>query len=1235
MTNTTYRPAHLRRIGLAALCIVLAYIGFASAAKTAGAATPVIVNNTQWLENTSTGGQTNNGANRMWITLVVQHDVGRKVTGLRIDDNWNASDESASAAIKDVSSIAEQPTYSGGYGYTRVTYFYNHPTAGLSYGNTTSQVTQAIRVRARLDNGEETSTVSQNIRFYRAANQGGFLPSSNLSYAYNQGQNATSISPGDTVNFTYSMTKTASLSSNSPSGFDYRLRRLNDGAVFPTDGSLIRACSDSNFNVTFPNRGRWVVEGKIRTTTVILGLPTNDPCSQGGGDRDNDWIRIGAVDVNSPVSASPSGALTATRPVHNGDTDISAAGITDDADAANGGLIQDIEWDLDEDLLNGLNGFESNVLGTPTLGAPAFERSIDTTGMTPGWHSVRARVHDNGAISGADNASRRPIYTRQYLVDNFPVAQDDSTHHLESDQDIDIALPASDVDVYPAENIDDDSNLELTIIDQPDNGTVTTPDGKDVTYEPDDDFSGYDTFTYQADDGWGGTDTGLVTVRVDPATDWEAVPNPAIDIDGRGVAPTFSSPTEGSTFEKFECSLDFNTWYDCGSGDEINDLDDGLHNLRVRTYGGAGTFDPTPVETEWVIDATPTVAFTDTPTPDSGDESPAFEFVTNAPGNTTTLDTRCKVEGPDQSGEFQPCVSPFELTDLNDGQYEVTVKVTDQFGKTSSTSYEWEIAVGGVHTWITEHPSAFSNVADVAFAFESSDVLNTFECNLDDGGWNSCATPVEMLNVGDGAHTFQVRAVSPVDVADTTPASWQFTIDTTAPATSVNGTVPTRTNQPVALTFDSSEADSTFQCSIDGGDYEACDTPYVTPILADGSHTLDVAAVDRAGNVDPNPVSRTWIVDTVAPTTSISNGPTAGSLVNTSSANFAFAASETSALQCKLDDQSWRDCASTTGETYNGLADGEHTFSVRATDLAGNVESSPSSRSWSIDTKSPVVGIDDGPAGTVKSAAANFKFSSSEPGVTFECKVDDGSFGSCASPNTLSGLADGSHTFAVRAVDPAGNASEHPAERSWTVDTTAVTPPEPKPEPEPESPCSLRSTDAKCAAPVLTASMKKIGKKPGKNSTVSVGVDAGKTALSSASFKLDRKAQISLGKKAKGKVIGQLTLLSATGSASSLNLTVPKATKPGARGVVNLTGPDGATASLRRGKAPTISVAGVPEGMTGVSLRLKGKGLTIKTKGCATQRIVSALADREGNTASATTFADPPCLLKKKTKGAR
>jgi hypothetical protein len=191
------------------------------------------------------------------------------------------------------------------------------------------------------------------------------------------------------------------------------------------------------------------------------------------------------------------------------------------------------------------------------------------------------------------------------------------------------------------------------------------------------------------------------------------------------------------------------------------------------------------------------------------------------------------------------------------------------------------------------------------------------------------------------------------------------------------------------------------------------------------------------GTVTPPPA------DTTAPDTTISSGPTG--TITTTSASFAFTGSESgSTFECKLDSGSWATC--TSPKNYTSVADGAHTFSVRATDTAGNTDASPATRSFTVnttptpppaDTTAPDTTISSGPTGTTNDATPSFTFTSSESGSTFQCRVDLGSWTSCTSPRTFAALADGAHTFAVRAIDAAGNIDTSAASRAFTVDTTA------------------------------------------------------------------------------------------------------------------------------------------------------------------------------------------------------
>jgi hypothetical protein len=89
---------------------------------------------------------------------------------------------------------------------------------------------------------------------------------------------------------------------------------------------------------------------------------------------------------------------------------------------------------------------------------------------------------------------------------------------------------------------------------------------------------------------------------------------------------------------------------------------------------------------------------------------------------------------------------------------------------------------------------------------------------------------------------------------------------------------------------------------------------------------------------------------------------------------------------------------------------------------------------FDVDTVSPAVSI----AGVdVAGTAATVRFSSSAADVVrYECRLDGGAYAACSSPRRYTGLADGPHTVAVRAIDAAGNVGAS-AVRGFVVDVTA------------------------------------------------------------------------------------------------------------------------------------------------------------------------------------------------------
>jgi hypothetical protein len=122
---------------------------------------------------------------------------------------------------------------------------------------------------------------------------------------------------------------------------------------------------------------------------------------------------------------------------------------------------------------------------------------------------------------------------------------------------------------------------------------------------------------------------------------------------------------------------------------------------------------------------------------------------------------------------------------------------------------------------------------------------------------------------------------------------------------------------------------------------------------------------------------------------------------------------------------------------HDGLGDETQDPSIPQTPACGFVPSPPV-----VGPPAPIpdTRIDKGPKKKVtthaKRAKVKFSFSSSEPGATFECKLDKGGYRPCSSPQLYQVKATAKfkkHTFAVRARNSAGTVDPTPATRSFKL----------------------------------------------------------------------------------------------------------------------------------------------------------------------------------------------------------
>ncbi|MBI4288416.1 MAG: S8 family serine peptidase, partial [Chloroflexi bacterium] len=331
-----------------------------------------------------------------------------------------------------------------------------------------------------------------------------------------------------------------------------------------------------------------------------------------------------------------------------------------------------------------------------------------------------------------------------------------------------------------------------------------------------------------------------------------------------------------------------------------------------------------------------------------------------------------------------------------------------------------------------------------------------YDVSMDGGTYSNMGnvlTYTVPVSVSDGPHTFYVRAVDGSGNAGPA-ANLSFTIDTVAPTApaGLTKTSPVNDNRP-AFTWtaatDSGSGVDHYDVQLDSGSWTNIGdvTAYSWPsAVADGNHTVSIRAADKATNAGAS-ASVSFGTDATPPTVPGSLARTTPDSDNTPSFTWMASTDATTLVfeyRARFDSAPFASVGNVTAYTAPAaLADGSHTFEVKAVDIAGN-ESNAASVTFIVDVTPPTA-----PTGLVKTTPDSnnkpgFSWTASTDATSgldhYEVSMDSGAWnaiGNVTGYTWLTALSAGSHTFQVKAVDKAGNTGS-PA--SVTFALTAVKP---------------------------------------------------------------------------------------------------------------------------------------------------------------------------------------------------
>ncbi|MFW5907297.1 MAG: NosD domain-containing protein [Candidatus Natronoplasma sp.] len=395
----------------------------------------------------------------------------------------------------------------------------------------------------------------------------------------------------------------------------------------------------------------------------------------------------------------------------------------------------------------------------------------------------------------------------------------------------------------------------------------------------------------------------------------------------------------------YEVKLDDRGWKDVEQDTEyeLNDLEEGVHDLSVRVKDGDGN--------SFVNTNSFTVDITE----------PSVEIISPEDGKTFGReDLTLEWNGSDElsgidhyevvldggsvyEGENESC----NISGLEDGSHTVEVWAHDKAGNSGAEHVDFSIDTAPPDLRI-KTPKEGDVLGDdsVTVEWDAEDTVSEidhYEVRIQGEMWKDIGlgTSYEFTDLDDGKHTIEVRAVDGGENIATEDLT--FEVDTVPPEVEIlkpreDGSLAGDTVNVEWSGNDARSAISFYEVRIEEEWIEVgADTSYTLENVEDGLKRLEVRAWDEAGNSRTDSVNFT--LDDTPPTVNILF-PEQGEMIHSSSVEIEWdGTDELSGVdhyEVKTDEKGWIEVGDSENYTFDGLKDGLTTLKVRAVDSVGN-----------------------------------------------------------------------------------------------------------------------------------------------------------------------------------------------------------------------------------------------------------------------------------------------------------